>query len=135
MLQGQLRTQTQREVDDRIIHERNEEIRKLALEMEQLCEISADLALLIQTQGEDLDVAEEHVEVSEINVHEAAEHIHTAEKISRKISRKVIGAIITSAGVVIGGGVLAIFSPVIGVVTAGCGLAAGITFTALALKK
>lgn len=123
------------QVDDAIVEERNEEIKSIELEMELLAEITTDLSLMINTQGYDLDFAAQHVDIAEINVHEAVQHIEVAEKYHRKVSKKLVGMIITSAGVVVGGGVLTILSPVAGIITAGCGLAAGVTFTAMAIKN
>jgi t-SNARE complex subunit (syntaxin) len=124
--------------DDRIwqiIVERNREIQHLETEMEQLSEISADLALMVQTQGEDIETAAENVVTAEITVTEATQHIENATIYHRKISRVFIGGLITAASVTVGGGLLTLLSPVVGVVTIGCGVVTGVIFIAAYAKK
>lgn len=106
-----------------IIQERNEDMRRIAKDMEHLSDISLSLKELVYEQGEDLEVAEENIEVVEENVEEATEHLTVAEKLTNKFRNIFAKGALVSTGVTGAGAATGIFlNPIAG----GIGVIAGV---------
>lgn len=125
------------DVNHQIINERNRDIQLLQSELEQLYEIQCDLGLMVHTQGETIDLIEQHVETSEINVNEGVKHLEKAETYQKSSRRKqlLLGGILTATGATIGGGLLIMLSPIAGAVTIGVGVVTGVSCIAISFIK
>jgi hypothetical protein len=120
----------------KIIEERNNEMRYLENELEQIAEIQTDLAFLVHCQGDDIATIEQHVENAVINVDEGTKSIAQAEVYQTKSRRKsiLLGGIITAVCVAVGGGLIIPLSAIAGGITMGCGIVAGTGFIIAAVK-
>jgi len=111
-----MKTFLNNDVDHQIIEERNNEIKKLTQDIEDISEIMSDLSLLILEQGESLEAAFINVENSEIATSEAVESLAKTENYINKSKQ-----ILRSAGLIIGGTTVGAFGfivgPIVGVVT------------------
>lgn len=122
-------------VNDLIIRERNGEIKQLETDLELIAEIQQDLALMVYAQGESLDIAVDNVEKAEITIKEATEHIKQAAIIKKKTNKLFIGGLLTATGFAIGGGLLAIASPLTGALIAGGGIVSGVVMIVVKVVK
>lgn len=122
-------------VNDLIIRERNGEIKKIETDLELLAEIQHDLAIMVYAQGESVDIAAEKIENTEITINEATEHLQQAETIQKKTNKLFIGGLLTATGVAIGGGLVAIASPLAGAIIAGGGIVSGVVMIVAKVVK
>lgn len=121
-----------------VIEERNTEIRELEQEVLMLGEIFNDIAMLLETQGEQIDFAAKGIENSVIATEEGVINLESAAKYNLKALKKAGIFMATSAAVATGGGIIAVFaSPVLGVITlsAGCVGAAVSAYTIFRKQK
>ena len=120
-------------VQTKIMHERNHEIQQIEQDLVDLSEISVELAVMVDDQGESIDTAEQHTTEAVESTADGVQNLEQANVFTNKFrSRLIMG---TSVGVAVTGGVLALFaSPIIGL---GIGLigAAGIAGGALRFRK
>ena len=124
-----------RECNDIIIRERNSDIKKIETDMELLAEIQQDLSVMIHAQGECIDIAVENIETAEIAISDAVKHIEQASEIQKKTNKLFIGGLLTAAGVAVGGGLVAIASPLAGIVIAGGGIVSGVVMIVVKIVK
>jgi len=110
-----------KQVKDTIIEERNQEIRQLEKDLEDLSQIHFDLSLLINSQGEKLDYISEEIEVIEKNVEEGTKSLEKVETGNKNIWRNV-GIV---AGSLTAGALGFIGGPIIGSITLLSGAIAG----------
>lgn len=112
------------EVDKNIISERNQSIHEISQEVEELTNTWNLISKLIYDQGENLNVAENHVEMTEINTNEAVNNLKKAGDHMR--DRLIVARDIS---IVIGGGVIGLpgflLGPFVGIGTVIAGGAAG----------
>ena len=111
-----MKTFLNNDVDHQIIEERNNEIKKLTQDIEDISEIMSDLSLLILEQGESLEAAFINVENSEIATSEAVVSLAKTENYVNKSKQ-----MLRSAGLIIGGTTVGAFGfivgPIVGAVT------------------
>lgn len=113
-------------INDAIIRERNQDMQQIEKDIGLIAEIQRDLAMLVYSQGENLEIAEENVETATINVKEANENLQSAATIQKKTNKLFVGGLLTSVGVAAGGGLIALASPIAGIVIAGCGIVSSV---------
>ena len=101
------------QVNDRIIQERNWEIKSLESDIQDIAEIMFDLSLMVNDQGETLETAIQNIENTEMATYEAVKNLEKTEFYLNK-SRKIL----RSAGIIIGGATVGaigfIVGPIIG---------------------
>lgn len=110
------------DVETHIINERKAEMFQIEQNVSDLADIFADLSSLVNEQGEQLDIASNHVEMSEINTHESVTNLSVASDTATKIRKWLIGAGVTSAAVTITGAALTFVSIPIGLTAVGVGI-------------
>jgi len=103
-------------IDDRIIQERNWEIKSLESDIQDIAEIMFDLSLMVNDQGETLETAIQNIENTEMATYEAVKNLEKTEFYVNK-SRKIL----RSAGIIIGGATVGaigfIVGPIVGAAT------------------
>ena len=120
--------------NEMIIYERNEEMKDLATDIEQLAEISNILGTMIYNQGEKIDVIEKNVEESINELEMSVVHLIGANEYAIKLRRNIRNAAIVIGSITAGAcGFLA--GPIVGIATTASGIAAGIGFVFAAEKK
>ncbi len=110
------------EITRQIVDSRNEEIRRVESDMVNLSEIFQDLAIMIDIQGEQIEIAVINIEESSVNVEESVLHIEKAVQYQSSFRTKLLGGAIVCGSVTLGGIGLAFLSPIAGIVAAGVGL-------------
>ena len=119
------------DIDMTIIRERNEDMRKLAKDMEHLSDISLSLKELVYEQAEPLETVEQQIEKAEQNTEQATETLAQAETLSTKFRNIFAKGALVSTGVTGAGAATGIFlSPVVGGVAVVIGVG-GIIFCVL----
>lgn len=125
------------DLEEQIMRERNKEIQLIEEDMLHLNDIFRDLAVLVVGQGEQLEVAAEHVEEAATATEEGVQHLEQAELHAARARRRGMllkGALVFS-GITVGGIGLTVLSPVAGLLTAGAGITGIVTTIGIALKK
>ena len=104
-------------VDERIIRERNEEVKEIARKVEALREISQMLLEMAGEQGVELLQVEEKIEESTVNVESA---VKIQEKVAEKVKKNKLVAWLSGGGAA-GGAVIGsvgfVFNPIVGIVS------------------
>ena len=131
------------EIDNKILEEINKEIEKRNLDSKQIAddmlglkEIYRQISILLQEQGDDLNVVENDVNIIEVNVNDGVKSLEKAEILSRDKIKTVRDVAIIVGGLSLGGlGFIA--SPFIGLATLITGTAIGgsIVYTTRKLGK
>ena len=103
------------DIDSAIIRTRNEEIRQIEEDVICLNDIFRDLALMVNDQGEQIDLA--------------------AEQTQQAVIGMLLKGALVFSGITVGGIGLAIISPIAGILTAGAGITGIVTTVGIALKK
>ena len=122
-------------VNDLIIQERNGEIKQLETDLKLIAEIQQDLASLVTSQGEVIDITAKNVENTEVAVTESTKHIKQATSTQKSTNKLFIGGLLTAASVTVGGGLLTIASPLAGALIAGGGVVSGVVMVLVKLVK
>ena len=111
-------------INHNIINERNNSIHDLCNDISDMNESFIMLADMINDQGENLDTASNHIEMSEL---ETTEGVNNLREASEFVKNKLI--MIRNISLIVGGGILGasgfLFGPVIGIGTVIAGSAAG----------
>ena len=113
------------EVDFAIIEERNKEMKELEHQLILLAEIHNDLSFLVQQQGEHIQTAEKEIETSVTNTFDASVALENAAGHAANLEKNhwfTLGTT-SAATVTIGGGILTLFHPFIGIPTVAAGIA------------
>ncbi len=90
------------EVDIQIIRERNKDIQQLERDIRDLAEIQMDIGLLIQEQGEQIDLCSENIIVTEKNTEEAVANLEKCEEYNNKTNSLIRDVIIVSSSAGLG---------------------------------
>mgnify|MGYP002075518990 CR=1 FL=1 len=114
-------------VDDNLIIERNNEIKKIEQDLLDINEIMMSLNTLVAEQGEIIDIAEKNIENTVENTTEAVEHLKKAEEIEISTRRTTVATVTgaTIGGVALGGVGIAASGVITGAITGGIGTLTG----------
>lgn len=124
----------QDDVNDVIVRERNLEISQLERDVSLIAEIMTDMSTLVQSQGEQLQVASNNVDHANEELVVAVKSLEQSMTLQSGIRTWVLGAGVASAGLTVSGGLLAILSLPMGLATMGVGvLGAALTITTASL--
>ena len=116
------------------IQNRNNSIRELQEDIENLAEISQILSQMVKEQGENINVVEETMEVVSVNIQETVESLKQSEKYMTAARSGIRNTILVLGGVGLGAlGFIA--GPIVGVATTISGVAAGLGAVFIAEKK
>ena len=117
------------EIDNKILEERNLEIKNLESDIQDIAEIMSDLSLLIFEQGDSLETCVKNIENTEIHVNESIKSLENVE-IYVNNRRKIL----RSFGIIVGGATAGaigfVAGPLVGAATllSGGVLGSGIAF-------
>lgn len=116
-------------VDLTIIQERNREVREIEEDIINIHEINLSLSQMLAQQGEQLDIAEQHVENTVIQVNEASENLSQTQEIVEK-GRKLLRDVCIVGGGLVLGSLGLLLGPIVGIPTmvAGATLGTGVVF-------
>jgi len=78
------------EVDNRLIEEQNQDIKNIESDLQALNELFVDVNNLVGEQGEQLNVVEDHVISSDIQVQKGTEELTVAAKYQKSARKKII---------------------------------------------
>lgn len=110
------------EVDLEILTERNRHLSEIERDCHSLHDLQTTLSTFVEEQSELIDQAEREIADSAANTGEAVEALEAATEYESRSLRKRWVMSAASIGItVVGVGLTAIFSPVIGIVTMGVG--------------
>jgi hypothetical protein len=115
------------DVEHAIIEERNEHIKKLEKDLQDISEISSEINKLVYDQTEMLEEACDNVEVSEIYTNDAREELEEAYDNASKRRKFGIGITLGGGGVTAASVGVMFLNPIAGIIVAGVGVA-GILF-------
>lgn len=111
------------DVEAAILEERNAEMLQIEHDMTILAEVYADLASLVDVQGESIDRLVHTTEAIVVNVEQGTRALCAAEQYDDWYRTKLFRGALVSGGVAVGGVALGVvFSPIIGVIATGCGV-------------
>ena len=121
-----------REVQNRIVEERNLEIKQLERDISDIAEIMSDMSTLVESQSEQINLAVENIEHAEGEIVEATKNLENASNHQTSLRKWIIGAGVASVGLTLSGGVIAIVSLPFGLATIGFGVLGAVLTTATA---
>ena len=124
-------------IDEVINQEINQEVRQIEKNIICLNDISRDLALLVDFQGEQIGQIDIYTSEVVFATNEGLLQLEQAEVHSNMARRKVLllkGAIVFSS-LTVGGLGLTIISPIVGIITVGAVITGIVTTIGIALKK
>lgn len=124
------------DVNLRIAQERNQDLQKLESDLAQLTEIMQTLAVMVHAQNEAIDQVVAQVEESSLNIEEGVAHLENAAGYSQStLKTKLVGGAVVCGGVALGGFAIIFLSPIVGLVTAGCGIVGAVACLGFAFSK
>lgn len=122
------------DIDFDIINERNEHIKQLAQDLEDIAETSLAITQLVNEQGGELELASDTIVVVEKDVEETTETLQQAESLGDKFRGWMKKGVIVSGGVTGAGALAGIFlNPIVGSIGIVAGLG-GIVCCVLQMK-
>lgn len=105
-----------RDINESIIKERNEGVRQIAEDIEHIHDITNMLSVMVDEQGDNIEVAVCNIENANVNVQEATESLSLAEEysVSANIKKLILGGTVASAGVAAVGAGVMLINPIAG---------------------
>lgn len=120
------------ELNAEILRQRNQDVYQIAEELEAISEINLRIRQMVNEQGDELQIAEQYIEIAEHETQQATDNIQQSQHISHKLKGWMTKGAIISTGITGVGAITGVFlSPIIG----GIGVVAGIGGILFCLKN